>query len=162
MASKLPLSLQGKRHMDHCLGVLEEKVAEEKCAIHPPKKRIKHRYMWWIYVHVIGVQTPTWHRKCDSCLRIDQLAEKGNGSQKRSEIETEAQIFRVSSLKAEAVRSCSVVQTFCIGLYRVPAQNFSVQWNGISGAAPLVYRGSACWDDGTAQHCWAEKTLVVA
>lgn len=29
--------------------------------------------------------------------------------------------------------------------YRVPAQNFSVQWNGISGAAPLVYRGSACW-----------------
>lgn len=76
--------------------------------------------MWLIYVHIIGVQTPTWHRKCDSCLRIDQLAEKGNGSQKRSELETEAQIFGVSSLKAEAVWSCSVVRTFCIGLYRVP------------------------------------------
>lgn len=98
MASKLPLSLHGKRHMDHCLGVFEEKVAEKMRNPLPQK-----RYMWLIYVHIIGVQTPTWHRKCDSCLRIDQLAEKGNGSQKRSELETEAQIFGVSSLKAEAV-----------------------------------------------------------
>ena len=79
----------------------------EKCAIHPPKKRYMC-LMYVCYVHIIsldiiGVQTPTWHGKCDSCLYIDKLAEKGNGSQKRSELETEAQIFRVSSLKAEAV-----------------------------------------------------------